>query len=217
MKKYIGQKIAQGVSFAVRKTKQADAKVLNTVSKPFRKAQGLSKAQGYGMSVKQIIASNDANRLAAQRLVKPSYRTAQVLAATGAAGAGAYALNKKVTAEKKDAPKKGVVAKKTALQNSVAKPKSPNTVPPRAAKPVTPAPTVKQKPAMVLALPKPANKPKEKVLESKSKPRVAAFLPENKLGRAKVVGGTGNKETGYKKSSSTSRTGTKKTTGRFKK
>jgi len=56
-----------------------------------------------------------------------------------------------------------------------------------------------------------------KPLVSKSKPRAQSFKPENKLGRAKLTGGMGNKETGYKKSSSTSRTGMKETRGRFKK
>jgi type IV secretory pathway VirJ component len=205
MKKYIGKTIVKAISGAVKKTKQADAKVLNTVSKPFRKAQGatgtsIRKAQEYGMSTKARVAANDASRMAAQRLVKPSYSAAKVLAATGAAGAGAYALNeygkaKKVAAEKKVAPKKEVVAKKAATQNSAAKPK----------------------PANLLALPKPANKTKEKVIESKSKPRAQSFKPENKLGRAKLTGGMGNTKTGYKKSSSTSRTGMKETTGRFKK
>lgn len=192
MKKFIGKTIGKAISGAVRKTKQADAKVLNTVSKPFRKAQGAT-----GTSTRARVAANDASRMAAQRAVKPYYRAAQALAATGA---GAYALNeygkaKKVAAEKKVAPKKEVVAKKAATQNSAAKPK----------------------PANLLALPKPANKTKEKVLKSKSKPRAQSFKPENKLGRAKLTGGMGNKETGYKKSSSTSRTGMKETRGRFKK
>ena len=56
-----------------------------------------------------------------------------------------------------------------------------------------------------------------KPLVAKSKHRAQSFKPENKLGRAKLTGGMGNKETGYKKSSSTSRTGMKETRGRFKK